>query len=270
MQAKSGTVVGVEATFPIPSSWPDQKVRIVNREFSVHVSSQRFRKSRDGVEQVMLKMARIAPGQIATATCTYEITKTNLPIPEKPETLIVPRKAGRDVKRHLGASPQIESRHASIRGKLAMLVKEKKTAWKQVEAIYDFVRENIKFQDGRLKGAVSSLRDGHASRQDLVNTFIAFCRAHRVPARTVWVPDHSYAEFYLEDDQGKGRWYQCDLIGARQFGAVTDQRPILQRGDRFQVPEKGRTPLRFVPEHIKARGSRPAIQFVRELTGVAQ
>ena len=39
---------------------------------------------------------------------------------------------------------------------------------------------------------------------DLVGLFVAMCRSLKIPARMVWVPDYSYAEFYLEDAEGKG------------------------------------------------------------------
>ena len=43
----------------------------------------------------------------------------------------------------------------------------------------------------------AALRDGTGDCEELSSLFIALCRAHGIPARTVWVPDHCYPEFYL-------------------------------------------------------------------------
>ncbi len=87
-----------------------------------------------------------------------------------------------------------------------------------------------------------------------------------VPARTVWVYGHCYAEFYLEDDHGQGRWFPCQLVGDRAYGEMADTRLILHKGDNFRVPEhQGRQ--RFVAEflHGKGGGGQPQVNFVRQL-----
>ena len=93
------------------------------------------------------------------------------------------------------------------------------------------------------------------------------CRAIKVPARMVWVPDHCYPEFYLADDEGTGHWIPCQAAGTRAFGSMPEMRPILQKGDNFKVPEKPKS-QRYVAEHVEAkpvRGSRaPKVTFVRE------
>jgi hypothetical protein len=86
-------------------------------------------------------------------------------------------------------------------------------------------------------------------------------------ARTVWVPGHCYPEFYLEDEDGHGYWIPCQAAGSRAFGSMPDQRPILQKGDSFQVPEVEK-PQRYVAEFLKTdslRGQPPKVKFIREL-----
>jgi hypothetical protein len=117
--------------------------------------------------------------------------------------------------------------------------------WQQAEAIYDWVRENVDYQEGNLKGAVAALRDGNGDCEELTSLFIALCRASNIPARTVWVPGHCYGEFYLQDEQGQGHWLPCQAAGARDFGRISETRPILQKGDNFRVPEDPR-PQRYV------------------------
>jgi hypothetical protein len=92
------------------------------------------------------------------------------------------------------------------------------------------------------------------------------CRAQKVPARTVFLPGHCYAEFYLEDDEGQGHWFPCEVVGERQFGGIHDMRPILQKGDNFKNPEESKERLRWLKEdfHAAGRGASPQVKFVRE------
>jgi hypothetical protein len=141
-------------------------------------------------------------------------------------------------------------------------------AWETVETFYDWVRDHVEYKNGKLKGAVAALQDGDGDCEELTSLFIALCRVHRIPARTVWVPGHCYAEFYLEDQSGAGHWFPCQAAGAREFGGMQDFKPILQKGDSFRVPEQ-KEPQRYVAEFLQARAVRgtgqPQVQFVRKL-----
>jgi hypothetical protein len=110
------------------------------------------------------------------------------------------------------------------------------------------------------------LRDGHADKEDLNSLFVALCRAHKVPARMVWSLDSCHAEFYLQDAAEKGLWIPCQLHGEKQFGQVSDHRPILEKGDNFKVPEK-KEAQRFVAEFLtgKGGGGKPQVEFRRRL-----
>jgi hypothetical protein len=136
------------------------------------------------------------------------------------------------------------------------------------------------------KGAIGALRDGKADREDLTATFVAVCRAAKIPARMVWAMDYCYAEFYLEeapvsaDDaeekapkakkpgkstEPKGAWYPCVVHQAVEVGVVTDFRPILEKGDNFKVPEDQKV-QRFVKEFLTGKGGtggKPAVEFRR-------
>ena len=134
---------------------------------------------------------------------------------------------------------------------------DKEKAWDRVEAIYDWVREKVKYKNGPLKGALAALKDGTGDCEELSSLFIAICRAADIPARTVWVPGHCYPEFYLVDDKGAGHWFPCQSAGSREFGGITEIRPILQKGDNFRPPKGGQgTPAlhgRVAHRHAHAR-----------------
>ena len=46
----------------------------------------------------------------------------------------------------------------------------------------------------------------------------------------VWVDEHQYAEFTLEDEAGKGHWYPVQSAGSRAFGEM--RRLMLSASDQ--------------------------------------
>jgi hypothetical protein len=95
------------------------------------------------------------------------------------------------------------------------------------------------------------------------------CRACDVPARIVWVNNHCFAEFYLQDADGVGYWFPAESAGTRAFGEMPLTRPILQKGDNFKVPERPRDRLRYASDYmvgLPLPGSgQPKVRFIREL-----
>ena len=124
----------------------------------------------------------------------------------------------------------------------------------------------MQYRESELKGAVQTLHDGQGDCEAMTSLFIALCRAHKIPARMVWVTDHSYPEFYLVDDQQQGHWLPCQVSGARAFGEMPETRVILQKGDNFRIPET-KERRRYVAVQLKAaavRGTPPSVSEVME------
>ena len=152
---------------------------------------------------------------------------------------------------------------------------DKPEAWEHVEAIYDWVREHVKYDkdEGQLKGRLAALHDKTGECEDMSSLFIAICRAAGIPARTVWVPGHCYAEFYLVDEKGQGHWFPCQLAGSRAFGCIPETKPILQKGDNFRPPQ-ARNPAerqRYLAESMKPSrrpGGGPEVHWVHEVVTV--
>jgi hypothetical protein len=269
IKASNGTCQNVIATVPIPGDWPEQTVTIVDEEVSSAVSNVRYRTSAGQLKQMLVEVPLLATGQVAKALITFEVSHAPQLPPDDPSRFKIPKKLDRRLMVYVGTSPFIESRHPKIVALSKQLVAEKETAWEQVGAIYDWVQENVKVKAGDLKGAAKALNDKTGDAEDLASLFIALCRASKIPARTVWVPQHCYPEFYLVDDEGQGAWFPCQVGGARMFGQIDEIRPIMLKGDNFKDPERPRERFRFVPEFVKgAAGSRPAIEFVRETLGL--
>ncbi len=257
--------VGLRGSIPVPTDWPEQQVRIVAEDISPLVRNVRYR-DLGGVRQMQYSVPQLPPGEVATALVTFEITRSSVLPPDNTAEFQIPKTPPAAIRLDLGASPSIECRHPSIRGKAKELKVDDASAWQQVQTLYDWVRDNTKFQDGPLKGAVATLRDSSGNRDDLTCLFIALCRASDVPARTVFVPDNCYAEFYLQDNDGKGFWFPCQVAGTREFGGMSDHRPILQKGDHIKVPDEQKDPQRFVPEFLTGKGAgRPQVEFIRKV-----
>ncbi len=79
--------------------------------------------------------------------------------------------------------------------------------------------------------------------------------------------DHCYAEFYLEDDAGQGHWFPCQLAGDREFGAIENIGPILQKGDNFRNPQNPKEKLRYVTNYFNAagKGEAPEVNYVSKM-----
>lgn len=268
VEAIGGPCQNLYGTVPVPTDWPGQIVRIVDEDVSPAVRSVRYRTLDGGAKQMLITIPRLRAGDRAHALVTFEIERDQVAAPDDLEQFRQPRKLSRDIRKYLAASPYIEVRHPEIRNLAREVYDENLPAWKRVEAIYDHVRDTVEYSNGKLKGALAALKDGSGDCEELSSLFIALCRANDIPARTVWVPDHCYPEFYLEDQEGEGRWFPCQAAGTRSFGTMPDLRPILQKGDNFKVPEK-KERQRYVAEFLTGAatrgGGRPKVHFIRDV-----
>ena len=266
--APNGPCGGIFGTVPVPTDWPEQTVRIVEEDITPQIRTIKYRTLDNGVKQMLISIPMLNANQTAHVFVTFEVTKHSLEAPSDPTQFVIPKRVPRNIRPFLAASPYIEVRHNKIRSLAKQLAADKEGAWETAETIYDWVRENVEYKNGKLKGALAALQDGDGDCEELSSLFIALCRSNRIPARTVWIPGHCYPEFYLQDADGQGHWFPCQAAGAREFGGLRDFKPILQKGDNFRVPEK-REPQRYVAEFLKGKSVRgagnPKVAFTREL-----
>ena len=195
---------------PVPIEWPEQTVKVVEQEISpgVKVSYQTLDET---AKLMVLHIAFIAAGEQAKAVMTFEVNRSMQLAPDDKTAYVLP--AGKDltpVRRYLAASPKIEIQDPKIRKAAKEIGADAKTAWERVEALYDWTRSKVQYKTGDpVKGAAAALKDGFGGHDDMTSLFVAVCRAADIPARTVWVPEFSYAEFYLMDKSGEGHWLPC-------------------------------------------------------------
>lgn len=252
-------------TIPLPNDWPEQTVTLDEDNIPSSVHDITVRDLDSGVKQLVIRLRKIPAKTILEIDQTYSVAVQEIKAPTLTDGFVVPKKPSRDIKQYLGVSPGISYRNAKLRKQVKKIVADHDKAWQRVEAIYDWVRDNIEYRDGEPEDCISAFRSKSGCADDLVGLFIAMCRCHKVPARTVWVEGHQLAEFYLHDEEGKGHWFPCNVAGLRDFGSNSDPRIILQKGDNIKVPEKENR-QRYVAEFVVGSGnSKPAVGFVRDL-----
>lgn len=261
--AQSGPCQGLVGSAPVPLEWPEQKVKIIKEDITPGVRAD-YRNVSGTVRQLIVSVPFLGAGLEARAIITYEVQRSPIQAPTDPSVFRIPAKPSNDVRPYLGPSPGIETAHVKIREGAKEAVAGKATAWEKVESIYEWTREKVKYENGPFRGAWTALKEGKGDCEELSSLFIALCRISGVPARTVWVPDHCYPEFYLEDSTGKGHWIPCQAAGTRDFGGIPELRPILQKGDNFRVPDRSGM-QRYVAEHLTGKGGKPTVRFVREM-----
>jgi hypothetical protein len=267
VKAVGGPCKGIYASMPVPADWPEQKVQVVNEDLSADVRALRYRSLPGGVKQMIVEIPDLPSGERARAVVTFSLERSSIVPPADTAALSIPQKPDRALRQFLGASPYIETRHPKIM-KLAKATGADLEGWQKVEALYDTVREKVEYRNGELKGAARALADGWGDCEELTCLFIAVARVEGIPARTVWVEGHCYPEFYLVDGEGNGWWFPCQAAGARAFGGMPDQLPILQKGDSFRDPDRPGKTLRYVSEFIRGSavdgGGSPQVTWIRE------
>ena len=186
VSANGGPVYNISATAPVPTDWPEQRVKIVTEDLSAHVKNFEYHaiKIGGGLRQMIVNIPELPAGQEARALVTFEVTRSAILPPADPKALHAPKKPDRTLTPSLGASPYIETRHPKIVAAAKEAVADKETDWEKAEAIYDWVRDRVSYEKGELKGAARALFDRKGDTDELVSLFVGMCRRRRFrPAR---------------------------------------------------------------------------------------
>jgi hypothetical protein len=270
VRAVGGACRGIVGYVPVPIDWPEQTVKIVEEDVSPQAKIG-YETVDETVKLMVVRIPTLAAGEEAQALVTFEVRRSVILPPDDITAyqLPDPKRIDRGVLPYLAESPMIESRHPKIRALAREIGVDETLAWRRVEAIYDWVRDHVEYKDGPIKGALAALNDKTGDCEEMSSLFVAICRAADIPARTVWIPGHAYAEFYLVDKEGKGHWFPVQAAGTRAFGEMPEYRPILQKGDNFRPPWNRRERQRYMAEYLTgvpvAGGGKPQVHFVREL-----
>lgn len=255
-QANDNYCTDMLATIAFPTEWPEQRVTVKQSWIPGNAAWQ-FRdlpaNAPPTARQLVMSIPGMQPGGELDIIFEVEIEKSFINPPADTTIFVIPKKLKKELNWYMGNSPMIDANASDIKRVAKNIVASSPPdAWSHVERIYDWVRTNIEYRNGPIRNTREAMKDKKGDCEEMTGIFIAICRASGIPARCVWIPEHCYPEFYLEDDEGKGHWFPCQVAGDRQFGQMHDYRPILQKGDRFKVPEKNAM-QHYVSEYFTCR-----------------
>ena len=243
----------VQITIPVPMEWREQRILSINEErMNADMASRiEYRNLSGGAMEMVLQLGSVKPMRPLEVVVAFELQNYELLPPDNPGQYIVPTRTRvpRECTQYLEPSPTIESDNPIFAKMFTEITRDRKTDWDKVEALYSFVQSNVKYDDQAwnkpAKGALAVTRmprgEWTGDCKDMSCLFVALCRGGKIPARIVRVPEHCYAEFYLEMKQeGRARnarpmgfWFPCQVSGTYSFGGIPEQRVILQKGDSF-------------------------------------
>ncbi len=276
VKARKGATQNILAMVAVPFTCAEQEVEIIEEDITTQVDLVDYRLLNGGARQMLVTIPYLPAGEEARALITFEVRTRPILPPDDTSSLRIPAKPNRQLKRFLGRSPYIETNHSKIkRTARAILTPSEEsdadqptTDWQRVEAIYDYVRDSVEYLEGPDKSALKTLQDGQGDCQAISALFVALCRTSKIPARIVWVHEHNYPEFCLEDADGQPHWFPCESSGSRAFGEMPLARTILQKGDNFRVPERPKKRLRYASDFLigtpVAGGGKPRVRYIRE------
>ncbi|MDP1563836.1 MAG: transglutaminase-like domain-containing protein [Pirellulaceae bacterium] len=249
----NGPLRGAIAAAPVPIEFPEQKITVLSEFKSPNVASVKMKDFAGQGRQMIVNVPNMGPGETARATITMRLDRYDILAPEQPVEWKFAEKGQREGRMFLGESPYIETNHKRYKELGEEIVNSKETPWNQVESIYSWLQKNIQYEfDETIHSSLDALANKKGDCEEFASLFIALCRNRGIPARAVWCNDHTYPEFLMVTPKGEAVWLPCQLTTHDHiFGQMYDDRPILQKGDKFTVVGETQ-PNRYLKPSMKA------------------
>ncbi|MDR2345548.1 MAG: transglutaminase-like domain-containing protein [Planctomycetaceae bacterium] len=272
----------VTITIPVPTGWFEQETKSyrwtkgrgsVPKGVNFHIVN-------NGAKEAVLKIDNLRLRNKLAIILEFDTINYEVEPPHDTDIFMIPKRITNEIAPYLKPSPKIEieeSRVSSVlRKTLREITNNKQTDWEKVDAIYRYVQSRVKYNDANkslpakgVKALLAMSEDKcEGDCKDICGLFVAMCRLHKIPARLVRLPEHCYAEFYLEvnknlaatkekekEEKNKtvnsnvkpsiknlsalpsGFWFPCQVAGTYCFGEIHERQIILQKGDSFPDPE---------------------------------
>ena len=215
--------------------------------------------------QLLLAADSIQAGQVLSAVATYRISLRKEYHGYAKDQFPARQQFSKQFQTLLFDSPGIQTRFDEVRKLAGTVGQVTDHPWDRAHSFYEWVWENIKSRPGKYTSVVAAIRDQVGDCEERAAVFVALCRITGIPARLVWVPNHNWAEFCLNDEKGQPHWIPAHTSCYAWFGWTGAHELVLQKGDRIFVPEK-RQPQRLLADWAQWQGARPKVRWAAELT----
>lgn len=263
-----GTVRNLMSSTVAPIQFPEQQIVSVEVKHPAGAEARLVALS-ESCGQLQVTAPVMERGQEIEAKAVYRMKLSRFCPHYSADQFPAKQEVSADIRQmYLGNSPGIRSDLNAVKQVVDQVRSRHEHPWQTANKFHGWVWENI---DGK-PGAYTSVREALSSRvgdcEERAGVFIALCRAAGIPARLVWVPNHSWAEFCLFDEAGKPHWIPAHTAAYNWFGWTGAHELVLQKGDRIRMPGKDSV-VRLVMDWYSFEGRRPTIEFFGSMTPVA-
>lgn len=265
VSAGASNLRNVTVTMPSLQNWREQKVELLKRKKPPRSKVTQKRHINSGTN-LICKVPFIGKGKTVTISQVYRVTRLDVELKLDFKSLRKPSsKEQKAFKIFLIKAPGVDTNNRNIRKAAKFLYDSEKSTWDNVEGFYYWIRNNVEYQyHDDFRGAANTLDKKIGDCDDMSALFIGFCRVNGIPARTVWIQDHAYPEFYLVDKSGQGHWIPVQISGQHWIGKMFEARPIFQKGDSFydSVLKKK---THYLPQSVYAYGGKVSMKPFKRL-----
>lgn len=259
----TGDAMQIAATTVVPCKHPEQQIG--TPRISANGCRAAIRHTSTEVAQLVVSANSLRRGQRATANVTFPVTLykqyQGYEADQFHPEATLPRQLPRTL---LASSPGISLRDGQVRRLAREIAASEQHAWDKARRFYEWVWNEIKPQVGEYTSVSQALKRRVGDCEERAAVFVAFCRSAGIPARLVWVPNHNWAEFGLNDLDGQFHWIPVHTAAYSWFGWTGAHELVLQKGDSVTVPEL-RRPVRLVADWFSWQGRRPEVEFTAEM-----
>lgn len=254
----------IQATTPFPIECPEQKIEELQIE--AQGCEAGVRQVAAHAAQLWLKAPAVHAGQMVRAVARCRVTLSKQYHGFHRDQFPAQQTAPRDVRNlYLGDSPGISSRSRLVNKLHRRLSQNSTHPWDLAQSVADWVRQSIAPRIGHYTSVEKALRYRRGDCEEMAGIIVAVCRAAKIPARLVWIPNHTWCEIYLSDREGLGHWLPVHTGCYFWFGWTGVHELVIQKGDRIQVPERSR-PQRLLEDWMQWQGRRPEVCYPASLT----
>ncbi|QDU95728.1 transglutaminase-like domain-containing protein [Lignipirellula cremea] len=263
-----GAASNIKATTPIPVAHPEQE--LYNAQIDNYFCAASTRQLTPEAAQLCVAAPQLLPGQKIGALARFQLRirkdyrgfeKDQFPAAQE-----FPREFR---KQYMYDSPGIQTRQAAVKEMADKIGGQFDHPWDKAKAFHNWVWTEITSRIGSYTSVIAALRDRVGDCEEKAATFAAFCRVSGIPARLVWVPNHNWAEFYLQDESGYGHWIPAHTSCYSWFGWTGAHELILQKGDSVPIPEKSK-PERLMSDWMQWQGAKPEVQYIAKLEPIVE